>query len=73
MELLGKLQLTCVEPRFCKDNCPRRFLETVFLTFIKNKLTLTPFHNLDFSQSYIQKSNHNDIKTEWHIPKIPDI
>lgn len=53
--------------RFCKGNSPR-FLWTIFFTVIKNKLTLTPFYN-----SHIQKSNHTDIKSEWHIPKILDI
>ena len=67
--LLWKLQLVCLESKILQRHRPRRLPETVFLSFIKNKLILTTCHYLDFSQLHIQKSNHTDIKTEWHIPK----
>lgn len=37
---VGELQLTCLEPRFCKGNNQSIFPGTVLITFIKNKFIL---------------------------------
>lgn len=46
-----------------RKKSPSRFLwNCIFFISIKNKFILTPFHNLDFRQSHMQKSNHTDQK-----------